>query len=402
MGRTMAKLVIEVDGTPVTTVKDLETGRYRKAIIVPLFAVADWLVDNWWYLFHEPAGIKNQKEYFSERHDLAFAGNGFLLPRLSFAPYSDQIHVVAERSAPKHGTISFVESIDAYIDRKELQGEFHKLVEAVIARIRKSNVESTDTYGMSVTWDAIHDLDGKELEFCHAAALCGIDPFDVDDRVAAEITHFWKRIDPSIREDALAVADTHSLRELGDWIESAVGQISSNAPGSFWGELRDGMPPVRNQRRPWTQGYELAQTVRKELGITDGPFEFKSAGESAVSYSEREFAGRHIDGVVAAAYPACVAVPQRYESNKRFLQARALGDFLIRDSSQLGILNSLNNKRQAFTRAFAAELLAPAEALKSRFDGFPSDEEIERLSEDFNVSSMVITHQLENYESQMA
>lgn len=46
MSRTMARLSIEVGGTAVTAIRDLRNRRYRTQIIVPLFLVADWVVDN--------------------------------------------------------------------------------------------------------------------------------------------------------------------------------------------------------------------------------------------------------------------------------------------------------------------------------------------------------------------
>ena len=36
----------------------------------------------------------------------------------------------------------------------------------------------------------------------------GIDPYDVPDAVAAAMISFWERVDPSIREDALASASS--------------------------------------------------------------------------------------------------------------------------------------------------------------------------------------------------
>ena len=403
MRHTMARLTIKVQGQSVTAVQNLDTHRYRDSIIVPLFAIADWLVDNWWHLFHEPADTRNRREDFAERHNMAFASNGFLLPKLSFASYSDLVHVVATPWEPEHGRISFIKSLDAYVARKELQSEFKRLIERVVMRLEKQNVQSEEVSSLSETWTAIQGLDSKEREFCRVAALFGMDPFDVDDDVAAEMTRFWDRFEPSIREDALAVADARSLQELGDWIESAIGKLSSRKVNGFWHEFRDSMPRRRRRQLPWTQGYELARAVRKTLDLANEPFDFSTV-ECPVYYDELKFKRhpfeRHIDGVVAAGQPACIAMPQRLESNRRFLQARTLGDFLRPGKWQFGILNSLNNERQAFTRAFAAELLAPASALEPYFGSPPDDEEVVGLSRRFKVSPMVISHQIENHRSQ--
>jgi Zn-dependent peptidase ImmA (M78 family) len=52
---------------------------------------------------------------------------------------------------------------------------------------------------------------------------------------------------------------------------------------------------------------------------------------------------------------------------------------------------------QKASRAFAAELLAPQNALASRIETYPVDRQtIQELSREFNASTMVIERQLEN------
>ena len=50
---TMAALSIEADGAAVTSVLDRPSRAWRDHVVVPLFTVAEWLVGNWWHLFHE-------------------------------------------------------------------------------------------------------------------------------------------------------------------------------------------------------------------------------------------------------------------------------------------------------------------------------------------------------------
>ena len=397
MRRTMARLSIEVGGKTVTAVRDRRNGRYRKQIVVPLFAVADWLVDNWHYLWHEPADTQHQKPGFEERHNLSYAGDGFLLPKLTIAPSSEHIHVVARRWDPAHSPIGFVEEVDTYVHAEALRLQFERLIEFVIRRLSTLD-GSEDAYRLSQAWTALNDLDPEERAFSRAAAMCGIDPFDVEDSVGEAITAFWDRIDPSIREEALAAADAHLLPELGEWLGTAVEDLSSAGNENCWNEIRDQIPTFHSQE-PWNQGYELAHSVRDCLGLGQSPFCFESEGPLAIFHHERESPSRRIEGLVAATTPACVTVPRSYSSGKRFLMARALGHFVSRREPQLGILGSVHNDRQARSRAFAAELLAPAEVLYGRWSGSDSpDDEVDELSREFDVSSRVILHQIDNYE----
>ena len=399
--RTMARISIEAGGKTVTAVKDRRNGRYRKQIVAPLFFVADWLVDNWWYLFNEPADTQRQRPGFDERHNLAYAGNGFLLPKLAFAPSSGRIHVNAERWEPAHASIAFVEDVDTYVAVEEFRSELQRLVEYVVRRV--GNLDNDpDARRLSESWSAIAGLDPEEREFCRAAAMCGIDPFDVEDGVAEAIAAFWNRTDPSIRDEALAAADACSLPQLGDWLGTAVEDLSSAGRENRWNEVRGRMPVSRPQE-PWKQGYELARSVRSILGIGQGPFRFETEGPLAIFHCERASPSRRIEGLVASATPACVTAPRNYNSSRRFLIARALGDFVSREEPRLGILGSLHNDRQARSRAFAAEFLAPAEVMYDRWSRSDAgDEAIEELGGEFDVSGRVVLHQIENFERSIA
>ena len=78
--------------------------------------------------------------------------------------------------------------------------------------------------------------------------------------------------------------------------------------------------------------------------------------------------------------------------------ARALGDYMGRSQPGAGILSSLITDRQAQSRAFAAQFLAPADSLRARLDGeFLDEEKIDDLGYEFGVAGHVIRHQIENH-----
>ena len=104
-----------------------------------------------------------------------------------------------------------------------------------------------------------------------------------------------------------------------------------------------------------------------------------------------------IQGLVAAGSPGCVVANGR-ETTQRFLLARALGDYLGRTTDTPAILSGLATDRQAQSKAFAAEFLAPAEALRQRLGGEQvSPDGVEDLAYDFDVSGYVVRHQIENH-----
>lgn len=62
------------------------------------------------------------------------------------------------------------------------------------------------------------------------------------------------------------------------------------------------------------------------------------------------------------------------------------------------VLSGAITQRQKRNRAFAAELLAPAEAIEKRIgSNLVNFEDVEEIGREFCVSSYVIAHQIENH-----
>ncbi len=391
---TMAALSIEASGTTITSVLDRRSRALRDHVVVPLFTVAEWLVGNWWHIFHEIESTGEQKSGFECRHDLAFAGDGFILPSLIMVPAPDRVHLRWRRHRPEHARIEFVDEGEASVGREELESQFRDLIDAVLERLRGAGValESLDN-----EWAAVNSLDPEEREFSRAAALLGVDPFDVSDSLAGAIVTFWEHADPSIRDDALAAADAHSLAHVGRWLSQAFDDLEAAAGGGGWEEVRRALPRP-SAPEPWRRGYELARSVRPQLVSSGGRFEFSSNGSLAVRSHERRPPSAGIQGLVAADAPTCVLAPKR-EAGKRFLMARALGDYLGRPESGPALLSALATDRQAQSRAFAAEFLAPSESLRRALAGRNpvEPEQVDELALEYGVSTEVIRRQMENH-----
>lgn len=88
----------------------------------------------------------------------------------------------------------------------------------------------------------------------------------------------------------------------------------------------------------------------------------------------------------------------RPRRHARFLQARGL--FVIAANATKDAPRALTNagtRLQVASRAFAAELLAPAAVLRARLAGGVDDERVEALAEELEVSTTVIAHQIKNH-----
>ena len=394
---TMATLSIEAGGATVTSVLDRRNRIFSDEIVVPLFSIAEWLITNWWHIWCEIDDTSEQRPEFESRHNLAFAGDGFVLPSLTMTPTVGRMHVQWTRYKPRYARIEFVDEGRESIEREDLELEFRNLIDAVLERLhgRPETGAAADNLGRA--WNAVNDLDPDEREFSRAAALLGIDPFDVQEHVADDIVTFWERVDPFLREDALATATEGSLANVGAWLENTLQTLSEDEHDDDWSDLRRTLPPLPTAE-PWIRGYALARAARDRIGADGGPFNFAPQGPLAIHHHETQPPSARIHGLVAADTPACMTLP-RGESGRRFLIARALGDYLDRSAPGPGLLSSLATDRQAQSRAFAAEFLAPAESLRRRIIGTSVEaERTDDLAREFGVASELIRRQIQNHD----
>lgn len=390
---TMAALSIETGNAIITDVLD-RPRRIRDHVVVPLCCVAEWLICNWWHIFHEVEDTREQKPDFEARHDLAFAGDGFVLPRLSMAPTPERMRLRWSRYKPPHAPIEFVAEGEVDVARADLEEQCRDLIEAALERLRSRGI---GLGAFADEWTALNALDRDEREFSRSAALLGVDPFAVPDSLAGAIAGLWEGAAPSLRDDALAAASADSVPQMSAWLTSSLADLDRAESGGDWPALRQALPPPTDAAAPWERGYDLARAARVRTGAGTGRFDFPPTGPLSLHWRKTQPPSARIEGLTAADAPSCMTAP-RSETGKRFLMARALGDYLDRSEPGPALLSSLATERQARSRAFAAEFLAPSESLRRRLNGGPVEPEtVDELGLEFGVSSMVIRHQIDNH-----
>ncbi len=396
---SMARLSIRAGDSNVTLVRDRRTNSYIDHVIVPLIYVAEWIATNWWHIWYETADLSNQGLDFESRHNLAYVGNGFCLPNITMISVTEErVNLRWKKEKPQYSQIEFVDQGDVTIDRSELDATLRRVVDAVLERFRTSSNAELVVKWLQERWSLINSIDVDEREFCRAVALTGRDPFDVPDPLADEIVEFWKRTDPSLRQDALACVRDGSLSDMRQWLDESLATLSAIDGGKDWSEVRAraSLSPMPSGE-PWMQGYDRARSIRSLIGNSSDRFDFPACGPLALGHGDTMSPFRRIQGLVASDAPSCITV-NRHEAGCRFLRARALGDYMIRSNECPGVLCSLDTEQQGRTRAFAAEFLAPSESLRVRLAGTSVDgNEIDNLALEFGVSSQLIIHQLENH-----
>jgi Zn-dependent peptidase ImmA (M78 family) len=92
------------------------------------------------------------------------------------------------------------------------------------------------------------------------------------------------------------------------------------------------------------------------------------------------------------------AAPLHVAPTRLFHFCRALCEYLHSRGDRAALVTDADTVRQKRNRAFAAELLAPAAALRARVGtSIVTWDQTEEIAEEFGVSAFVIDHQLTNH-----
>ena len=154
----------------------------------------------------------------------------------------------------------------------------------------------------------------------------------------------------------------------------------------------------------WRIGCAMAQAVRRSGGLCSEPIDNARLSElSGVSKRIIESYKKRTDHIAFALDDenrhSCIALRSRWETGRRFDLARLLADRLCMnhlDDEPLLLATQSYTYRQKLQRAFAAELLAPIEAVDDFLDGDTSEEKQNDAAEYFNVSPRAVQSLLVN------
>jgi hypothetical protein len=253
-------------------------------------------------------------------------------------------------------------------------------------------------------WKAIQALTDEEREFCSATARLGMDPFEFDDTAAELVQSLWQAAPSCVRDELFRASTARCLADSVRWVEAGVEAIQRQTEdGRPWLALRERVEPVvQGGGAPWEQGHGLAQHLRERLAWSDCvPVSLEDlAGAPLPVIDGTQPPVRSLDGVFASspAHAPCCYTAKRRPESKRYASARGLMAFFYGSPGDPFLLSSAPTGRQQQSRAFAAELLAPAELISGRLAGDEvSREDVADLAAEFEVSTFVIEHQIENH-----
>lgn len=414
LAATWARLEVTAADREITDLVAADTR--RTGIYGSVMPLVEWLVENWWSLLYEASPIsplvsgRDAAQWalpWVRRHNLLGAREGLAFPDVTIARDGDEIvlHWVPDPPAIANGHIRFVGSGHVRVPTEDLVRAAGELIERTLQRLADVVGSSEEVRGLRDAWTAIQTSDVEEQFLCRAIAMLGGDPYDPDGVPAAllpRLNDLRNELSEALLNDLLEASTLASVLDAAGWIESQREYLGSAAVAASL------QPIVNVAPKPSAHatGYVAAQSLRTHLGLSprEPVVDFASllAGQMGwdgdVSRQTSQVNG--LDGLVG--YARVSRRPTLLSSScslpaTRFRMARAA---YFTSTGKLGkgrLLTQAVTRDQRAARAFAAEFLAPASALEARVRGVVGESQVAELAEDFNVSPLLIEHQIRNH-----
>ncbi len=413
---TWSRLEIWVGDECVTQVEDIDSRSVRHSIYVPLYPLAEWIAYNWWFLkahsrpaslgrdlwsFDSPQRPRAGLGWVLEHHNFRAAGDGFLWPNLTIVPEGRYARLVwsPDDSAAPERPVKYIRRGEAWVESALLELSLARFVDDVSTRLTEQGITETS---LQKEWSELRRTDAEEAAFCIASARLGLDPYSDAVEIQDSIERAAVALPESLVDDFFDAVSPQKMTSGIEWVTNATHRIRDYTPDRTSGAgLRAvvGQPAEVSHARPWDIGWTQARNVRDRLGLDDQ--ERFEVGEllSVVPSDSHDLGLQAIGGASRRNASVLVLGRPMISQTQRFAEARALWHFLFDQRPVTFLITPAHTDRQRVERAFAAELLAPAAGILHRLDlgeiGFALDD-IEAIAEHFEVSSMVIRHQIEN------
>ena len=425
LARTWCALTIRVQDQPVTRVYDRHTRGWRNSVYGSVFPLCSWLVDNIWFLLYEPyrwaipfgsrdLARNDADRPWVRRHSLLAAREGSALPDLTIFRDGDDVLVrwLKDGGDTSHPFLRFVHEGRAYLSPDVVRESIVSLVETVLERV--SDLSHAEVGQLRDDWADLHGLTPEETNLCAWSARLGINAHYDDELSGSEANCLQSAIGPMegrLADDLLDATRIGTIADDIDWINAAhklakTAHRKSQDKGISGLHRRHSFPNSRETA--YATGYGEARALRTDTGVDEGALADLTKFTRLLGWADNPIvkthttpASKNLHAVVDYGHghvPVVAAPWAETKTSERFLLARSL--FFQRSSalSERRLVTASHTWDQRASRAFAAELLAPAEALQQRIQGDAvSAPEVEQYAEEFLVNPVLIERQIENH-----
>jgi hypothetical protein len=404
---SLARFQILVGGKSITAYQT-EKGDKHSYLHVPTYYLVEWLAQNWWSFLYEPR--KNDREDFEQdfrsRHWLGAPRSGIALPDVTFSPAGDKVEIVARSAFLRFAQLNFIEALTATATTDSVRSEFSKFIDQVLAHLTESGVKDSAAHQH---WDRVSKTTKEEEVYCRMVGSLGLSPYVSHPEVDQVFEKVTGKITESMLTDLCDATNKGNFERAAD-VASGVSAALASAKTIQVKKLLEGKRPLDSAPRAYEWGYQATDVARSALGIAhDDPhgsasfFERLQLDPSALmeeAKGSEAAAPSLISGAVEREDDNMrIALTGSNRAHRKFAAARATFLAWSQRKKSSRLVTTARTRDQQASRAFAAELLAPAKFLKKRLGerSEVSSFTLDRVSEEMGIAPTVVHYQAKNH-----
>ena len=419
IARTWCRLVIEAGGRLVTQAVHSPSESLRGGVYGSAFPLCQWLVENWWFLLNEayrfPARYPSSElaqtprdRAWVQRHSLLAAQEGYALPDLTL--FRDEQRIVArwmpDGETPVHPALRFVAQGEAQVKVADAEHGVAEAVRTVMDRL--DGIDVPEVLALREDWMAIESATEQERRLCEWAARLGLDPYDREE-LTDDMEHTLREsvaaLDAPLRHDFLDAAQPQSVPRDLNWLHEAEALAADAGAGRNPEEI----PRGNGSAAAHGFGYACATKLRQRLLPTNvhDPIDDLDGLLVRLGWAQRpsRTLALEAESPLEAALtrsregaPVAIVGDAGLDTNRfRLARSAFLHHFAPSGSARRRLVTEAHTWEQRASRAFAAELLAPAEGLARHLGRKAAPRHTDELAHRYRVSAEAIRRQIENH-----
>ena len=389
---TTGRLEIQAGGLVLTEGVAYGQDSLLPGPLISAYPLAEWLVWNRWRLLWEPRPAAPSREW-AFAHQLSSVGSGYLWPNIELASDGHRVRLTSAPPAdPCPSAFRYVGAPRSVaIAATELETAINAFAQQVLDELRRSRISESNLHVLCEEAERERE-DGMSLVRRIEAAL-GDDPGEGDEAAiknrVADILVLGKA---AVMELAAGGAPSGASK-----LRSCLDHAGFDAAPADAIELRHSTSLDGWGATPaWMLGVALAQEARETVGLQGEPL--TNAVFCDLAGIQPRSLERHERGTEEVSFEwrddsrARIALRSKWTTGRRFDLARLLVDRWLPDGKLEAVLPATRayTYRQKVQRAFAAEFLAPIDAVDAFLDGDVADARQEDAAQHFEVSPLAI------------
>ncbi len=406
---TFSRLSVVVNGCNMTEGVALDSKELQPGPCVSGYHLAEWFVMNWWRQAFEPRLIELNDDTTMDwdfAHWMSAIGEGYIWPNIEVTSDGFRVSIESVPSKdPYANAFRFVGARrSAVITVTLFQEAIETLINSVLRTLEGARIRDTQLH---VQWASLQE----EIGHPDTALKRRIEAMLGFDRNEADPTELSNRLADceKLGENAVAelVAEANVTRGQA-FTESDIRQDAKNV--GFDGRVEDILRPSSDTSvskwgtsEAWRIGATTARAVREYANLNGKPVDNRMLARMAGTSEKVITDCNRVSKAISFAMDnpsgtTHIVMRSKRQTGRRFDLARLIADRLFQNdiSDPLLPVTQSNTYRQQAQRAFAAEVLAPVDAVEDFLNGDRSEENFNEAAEHFDVSPLLIRSLLMN------